>query len=309
MTGCRGEPAESRPSVDVEVGYATTREATGTTDPHRFFGPRVGELVHGTATVRLPHDPRRGARETGPAVRRSTLVAISPDAAPVTSEEVLVFVHGLDVSFEVAARCAAQLAYDLDYEGRVAFFAWPTSGTYGGDEVRALRSAGALRAWLTELAARARVHVLARSLGARAVTAALRALALEDAPPHFGEVILVTPDVAVDDFIEEIAPAIAPLTDRITVYASANDRSLHYDLEAEALGDTENGVPLDEHFETIDASAVDTSLLGHARGDGRRSVTQDIAALLAGAPRTTRIEQRIGRVTYWTLEGPPMAEE
>lgn len=290
----------------VEVGYATTRERTGASDPARFYGPRVGELERGTVTVRLPHDPRRGERATGARLHRSTLTAVSPGAAFAPEEEAVIFVHGLDVSFEDAARRAAWLAYDLDVEGRLGFFAWPSVGTYGGDEVRVLRAAASLRTWLVELATEERrVHLIAHALGARAVTAALSALSLEETVPQLGELILVAPDLDADEFVRDVAPQIRPFVARITVYASANERALHHDLDEDALGDTALGVRLDPRFETIDASAVDTSLLGHAFDDSRRSVVSDIGALLAGRPRE-RLEQHLGDATYWTLEGPPM---
>lgn len=307
--GCRGERAPLRPSVEVRVGYATTRERTGTSDPGRFYGPRVGELERGVVTVRLPHDPRRGARETGPPVHGTTVTAVTPGRGFAPEDEVVIFVHGLDVSFEDAARQAGQLAYDLGEEDRLGFFAWPSIGTYGGDEVRVLRAASALRTWIVELCADRRVHLIAHSLGARAVTAALSALSLEETAPHLGELVLVAPDIDADEFVTDVAPQIRPFVDRITVYASANERALHYDLEDEALGDVEHGVRLDPRFDMVDASAVDTSLFGHAFGDDRRSVVTDIAQLLAGEPREGRIEQRVGAATYWTLEGPPIGGE
>jgi len=287
------------------VGYATTREPTGVSDPARFYGQDVGSLRQGVATVQVPHDARNGERETAEARQRATLIGVRPGAG-VHGDEAVVFVHGFDVRFRGAARRAAQLAYDLGLEDRMAFFSWPSLGTYGGDEVRVLHAANALKDWIVELALQGTtVHLLAHSLGARAVVTALRALANEEAPPAFGHVVLVAPDVDADDFADEIAPAIAPLCERITVYASANERALHYDLDADAVGDTEEGVTLSEHFDTIDASAVNTSLLGHAHVDDRESVLTDIGALLRGEDRPWRLEQRIGQRRYWTLEPPP----
>jgi len=304
--GCQAELVPPRGSVEVAVPYATSRAPTGTTDPRRFYGPQPGPRALGVVRVRVPHDPRTGERETGEPVQRTTLTAVEPaDALPLDEGAILVFVHGFSVSFPNAARQAAQLAYDVSLEGRVALFAWPSASLYGGDEVRVLRAAVVLREWLEELAERdSPVHLIAHGMGARALATALRALARDEAPAHFGEVILVAPDIAADLFIDEMAAQIAPLAERVTVYASANERALHHDLEAEALGDTESGLPISPHFETIDASAVDTSLFGHALSPDRRSVVTDVAALLAGGPRH-RLEQHIGRATHWSLEGPP----
>ena len=315
VSGCTAEHVPPRPSVAVGVLYATSRARTGTTEPAtRFYGQRSGEREVGTAQVRVPHDPRMGPRETGEPLQRSMLESVSPRGTTgrdgqldrqLDGRDVLVFVHGYDVSFAGAARRAAQLAYDLDFDGEVGFFAWPSSGIYGGDEVRVLRAAVLLREWLDELADRARtVHLIARGLGARAAVEALRALSQDQAPSHFGEVALVVPDLDADTFIQQTAAQIAPLADRITVYASSHDRALRYDLDAEALGDTENGIALSEHFETVDASAVHTSLFGHAFVGDRNSVVTDLAALFSGGPRDMRLEQRVGQAVYWTLEAP-----
>ena len=308
--GCSPDLVEPRGSVEVVVPYATSRARTGTTDARRFYGPQPGEREVGVVRVRVPHDPRRGERETSDPLQRSTLISVEPgDTSSLDGETIVVFIHGFGVSFPNATRQAAQLAYDLDLEGHVALFAWPSAMMYGGDEVRVLRAATILRVWLDELTERASsVHLVAHGMGARALATALRALAADEEPPHFGEVVLVAPDIDADLFVDEIAAVIAPLVARTTVSASANERALHHDLEAEALGDTESGLPISEHFETIDASLVDTSLFGHTLSDDRRSVVADLAALLAGEARESRLEQHIGRSTYWSLEGPPAHE-
>jgi esterase/lipase superfamily enzyme len=62
-----------------------------------------------------------------------------------------VFTHGYNVSFEEAARRAAQLAFDLNFRGRVVLFSWPSCGSllgYGADEERALLSAHTFRGFL-----------------------------------------------------------------------------------------------------------------------------------------------------------------
>ncbi len=307
LVGCRPDLVAPRGSVEVVVPYATSRARTGTSDARRFYGPRIGSREVGVARVRVPHDPRRGARETGEAIQRTTLVAVEPGDLPsVEGRSIVVFVHGFGVSFANAARQAAQLAYDLGFEGRVALFAWPSSMTYGGDEVRVLRAAAVLHEWLDGLAGQAEmVHLVAHGMGARALAEALRGVARDENPARFGEVVLVAPDIDADLFVDEIAAEIEPIVRRITIYASANERALHHDLDAEALGDTESGLPISDRFETVDASAVDTSLFGHTLSSDRRSVVPDLGAVLSGESPGGRLEQRIGQATYWSLEGPP----
>ena len=45
--------------------------------------------------------------------------------------EVLVFVHGYNVTFGDALRQTAQLAFDLAFEGAPILYSWPASGNKG----------------------------------------------------------------------------------------------------------------------------------------------------------------------------------
>ena len=49
----------------------------------------------------------------------------------LTSEarDILVFVHGFNVTFEEAALRAAQIACNLQFPGTAAFFSWPSKGS------------------------------------------------------------------------------------------------------------------------------------------------------------------------------------
>ncbi len=47
-------------------------------------------------------------------------------------KDVLLFIHGFNVTFEEAMLRAAQLGYDLNFKGGVAAFTWPSLGSVGG---------------------------------------------------------------------------------------------------------------------------------------------------------------------------------
>ena len=304
---CSPDIEPSRGTVDVEILYATARERTGEPAAEHFYGGRRGGPEVGRALVRVPHDPRMGARELGEPARVAALASIEPlpqiasDAAAA-----LVFVPGFDVSFEGGARRAAQLGYDLEFEGQVVLFSWPSLGGYGGDEVEVLRSAPQLRDLIERLAEHVTtIHVVAHGMGVRTIAAALNALEVERSAVRIGELALVAPDVDAREFIDRIAPAIGGRVRRLTVYVSSRERALAHDVDDSALGDTVNGIPLGDQFETVDASAVGTSLLGHAYWGDRRSVVTDLRALLSGRDRDGLMEQRIGRATYRVIEPPP----
>ena len=52
-------------------------------------------------------------------------------ALPPGRSDILVFLHGYNVSFEEAALRAAQISCDLKFPGLSAFFSWPSQGTLG----------------------------------------------------------------------------------------------------------------------------------------------------------------------------------
>lgn len=304
---CSPDVEPLRGTVDVSILYATTRGRTGDPSAERFYGGGRGGPEVGRAHVRVPHDPRMGDRELGEPARVATLASIEP-LAQISSDApaALVFVPGFDVSFEGGARRAAQLGYDLEFEGQVVLFSWASLGGYGGDEVEVLRSAPQLRDLIERLHEQVgTVHVVAHGMGVRAIATALNSLELDHSAVHIGELALVAPDVDLREFIDRIAPAIGGRVERLTVYVSSGERALAHDYDGSLLGDTDNGVPLGDQFETVDASAVDTSLLGHAYWGDRRSVVTDLRGLLSDRDRDALMEQHIGRATYYVIEAPP----
>lgn len=70
---------------------------------------------------------------------------------------------------------------------------------------------------------------------------------------------------------------------RITVYASSNDRALQASAQYQGYqraGDTTPDVTIIEGIDTVDASATDTSLLGHSYFGDRRTLLADLYYLL-----------------------------
>ncbi len=134
----------------------------------------------------------------------------------------LVIVHGYNVTFEAAALRAAQLGFDLRIPGITAFFSWPSQGSiagYSADEVSAEASGAYLREFLADFLQQAGpdsvVHLLADTMGCRAVLSALDGFAGEFA--RFGQLILLGPDVD-SELMRLRAPALVRLCQRTTMY-------------------------------------------------------------------------------------------
>lgn len=144
-----------------------------------------------------------------------------------------VFIHGYNVTFNEAAMRTAQMAFDLQFQGVPLFYSWPSRGELSGyeaDQRSADASVKPLTEFLTRVATETgarRVHLVAHSLGNRALVGALAQLGQTAAKPaHFNQVVFAAPDIDAAQFANDIAPKIEPVVDRVTIYSSGSDLAL-----------------------------------------------------------------------------------
>lgn len=316
----------------VRVYYGTDRVRQEAGDLETFFGREQGNLSLGFCDVTVP-----SARNIGELPRPTILklefrenvdkhvvignISVSSRdefcaevrnrLARSNSSDCFVFIHGYNVTFAEAARRTAQLAVDLKFAGAPMFYSWPSQGRLRGylrDSTYVERAVPRLREFLTlvaqECGART-IHLVAHSMGNRALTNALREFVQPAAGiqslPTFREVILAAPDIDAAVFREQILPAIRPKAARITLYVSPRDRPLQ--ISRWLWGGTRMGhwgrQPI-EGVDVIDASTVDSSLMGHGYIGDNRSVIDDVYYLLDGKPADKRftISRRPGE-TFW----------
>ncbi|MET8195508.1 alpha/beta hydrolase [Micromonospora sp. NPDC005222] len=287
---------------EVEIAYATDRVPTGR--PGEFYGPgRDRTLRCGRAWVALPDDrrigelprPKRRWRlrfrrpgDTGLRLEESAsltaTVAGMRDRAP--GRDVLVFVHGYNVSFAEAVRRTAQLAYDVDFGGVPVLYIWPSAGSpaaYVADGAAADGTQRRFRTFLTSLLESTdggRVHVIAHSMGNRVLTEALSGLA----GYRLGHVVFAAPDLDAEQFRDRVAD-FSGTAERYTLYVNDSDLALaasgSYAL-ANAPRAGAGGIDelVLDGIDTIDASRVETGLLGHSYAMERRTVVSDIHLLI-----------------------------
>lgn len=311
------EPFETRSDdagfVRVEVFYATDRAQTGKTRPVRFYGSdRAQALEYGQLEVTIPRVHVPGAVEA-PSIWR---LEFSPDPAkhvmlqsvtPVErdaffasmntrledsgADDAFVFVHGYNVSFDAAAKRAAQLAYDMKFKGVPVLYSWPSKGATVGyiPDTAVVRLSGRrLTRFLEEMAERSgarTIHLIGHSMGNRALTDALELMALRRAPiaePVFDQVIFAAPDVDMGLFAEML-PTIRPLARRLTLYASDQDwaleasRKLHGNLPRAGQGGDQ--ALIHDHIDTIDMSELGDDMLAHSYVANDQSALLDISML------------------------------
>jgi esterase/lipase superfamily enzyme len=205
--------------------------------------------------------------------------------------DVLLYVHGYNVTFESAALRAAQLEVDLNAAGATAFFSWPSKGVTQGyladEEAIRISEKPLLRFMrlLHEKVQTRRIHVLVHSMGNRALAR------LADSFGHLrnpvlGEVVLAAPDVNVIEFKDQ-AKAYKAVASRTTMYASSGDRALLASKTIHAqqrAGQLPPPIVVDG-VHTIDVSNTDLSFMGHGYYGTCEAVLYDMHELfVAGLP-------------------------
>jgi esterase/lipase superfamily enzyme len=233
------------------------------------------------------------------------------------ARQAFVFVHGYNVEFESAVKRTAQIAFDLKFVGAPICYSWPSKGglaEYTRDESNVTWTVTHLEHFLNQVVHRTgarTVHLVAHSMGNRAVVQALERMALQQNPsePMFGQLVMAAPDVDAAEFRDRYAPAVMRMARHVTLYASANDRALV--ASTKVHGHTRAGLSgasmtVIEGIETVDVSPIDTSLIGHSYYGDNPLMIRDMQALVelnqpaAGRPWLERIA-RSPSLAYWVF--------
>jgi esterase/lipase superfamily enzyme len=212
--------------------------------------------------------------------------APGPDAAG--AHDILVFIHGFNVSFEAAARRAAQLAYDLDFTGVIVLYSWPSRGAvtgYTADTNSADWSTphfvNFVREMLPGIGAR-QIHVLAHSMGNQILARALDRLG-PSGGQRLGHVVFVAPDVD-DGVFGQLAGGFGDRAVSYTLYMSSKDLALRVSGivggHSRAGYDGRNPDSM-ARIEIIDASRLPkTDVLGHSGFAEDRTMLNDLKDII-----------------------------
>ncbi|MDX2111874.1 MAG: alpha/beta fold hydrolase [Verrucomicrobiota bacterium] len=227
----------------------------------------------------------------------------------------LFYLHGFNVSFEDAAIRAAQIGYDLNVQGATAFFSWPSRGSvtaYPADEATIETSERAITDFVVDFATNCgaeKVHVIAHSMGNRALLRALQRIAAKAetrGKVKFGQIFLAAPDVDRDLFLD-LALLYPEHSERTTLYASDGDLPVHLSAKL-------HDAPRAGYFKPytvapgVDTVAVpdfDIDLLGHsyfAQADALLHDMYDLIRLDATPGKRQRLMPGTdGSVSFWKL--------
>jgi esterase/lipase superfamily enzyme len=215
-------------------------------------------------------------------------------SAITDNKQMLVFVHGYNVTFTKAARQAAQLKFDLGFAGPVLMFSWASLGIpfgYPADEATAgwsVEHCEQLLKLLDGAPGVSAIHIVAHSMGGRIAAAALEKLVYPalHIQGRIQQVVLAAPDIDADTLLQ-IAPAVRKNASRVTVYGSDSDwairasRLFHW---AHRAGEGGTRIIVHDAFDSIDATEAGTGHLGHSYVTDSSSVLGDIHTLIRSNP-------------------------
>jgi esterase/lipase superfamily enzyme len=312
----------------VPIFFVTNRKGDAAQPlEQRYTGDCAQEVAYGRALVTIPKRSHRVGHverplpligreradrhvviaEEGHFNRDGFATSLAHDLASAQRKELLIFLHGYRVTFEEAARRAAQVANDIGFGGVVVLFSWPSAGTllaYFADEDSAAKSAAPLRALLRDLEGGpwSCVHLLAHSMGSRVMVSSLSGPEVGWTLP-IQNVVLVAADLDVELFQQQFPSLRARVRQDagglVTSYTSSADRALgvsswfHRGTRLGRVGDRPLPVA---GLETVDATATDSSLLGlhHGYFAEQRSLLTDLGLLLReGLPAVRRGLQNV----------------
>ncbi|MEM7811022.1 MAG: alpha/beta fold hydrolase [Planctomycetota bacterium] len=281
----------------------------------RDGGEGVADLRFGKATVsakgavslEVRRDPPVGRQRLGSYCVFEELRTRMAD----NSRDVLIGVHGFNVSFQEAVRWAARLSKTYAAANvEVVLFTWPSQGEllkYQNDRLHAQISGAAmaraikkfigflrsLRSVEDGVRCEREVHLLAHSMGCYVLRNALQEMTSwtpRSLPRIFGDIILAAADEDEDAFavVEKLA-RLPETAKRVHVYFNRGDRALQVsDVtkgHPDRLGAAGPAAPRTLHakISLVDCSRVVRGVTEHDYAWSDATVAADIAAMLRGS--------------------------
>jgi esterase/lipase superfamily enzyme len=321
----------------VRVFYATDRKPLVKPTGVQYGSERQigGELSYGTCIVSIPKKHKTGHLESPSYLRLEFrpnpdkhialletttldedyfLKAVSESVAKSAAKDAFIFVHGYNVTFEDAARRTGQFAFDLRFIGAPILYSWPAKGRvrdYLADEANVIWTVPHFERFLGLIADRSgamRIHVIAHSMGNRAVCDALKTLSSRRMGPNdvlLSHLVLAAPDIDAETF-RELAVALKQMSNHVTLYASSRDKAIQASQKLHE--NPRAGAPplvIVPGIESIDASGLGSDWLAHSYFSDNWPALSDIHALLSAdtpaAERFGLMPNSDGHDTYFVF--------
>ena len=328
---------------EVPVFFATNRNDTRDDNLNKRFGEYRSAPKYGIGTVAIPDDYPKAKQENY--MRWNLILTRDPEEQPAvldisrykstehfrqinqqlqesTDKTLLFFIHGFNVPFERIIRISAKLAYDLEIDGAVSFFSWPSEHNatrYSADEGHLLWAQSDINWYVDQLfrqTSAEQIIFMAHSMGSRAMVNAI----IEQFENHPEDIarsaalVFMAPDIDATVFSRDYAPQLTDFGIPVSLYVSSDDialsvsRVLHrYPRAGEAGPD----IVIVPGIDTIDATDSDADFLGHEYYFQGAQTIMDLYLWLAeGMPPELRGLEPVEteRGTYWKIVPAPNAD-
>lgn len=312
------------PRNPVQTRFTINEAQAVTYGTVRVNLPQIGN--HQRGNVETPKhfwnrlDPKKHffLEETSNLLSEAEVLQILMNSIKASENDLLVFVHGFDNSFEDAALRIAQLRMDAHFPGQVMLFSWPSLGkagqaAYREDEKRSERAIPHLAGVLKKLAInRSRlatpgdIHLAAHSMGNRVLLGALMELTRDPevkSMTPFGHIIYAAPDEVAQKFELEVKATSAFSKTRTLYYCSVDVAliaSQLLNMNINRAGQVLIPIP---GLDNINADQANTSILGHDYFVSANPLLSDIEVLLnfdrPPSNRPPLAMDRLVNYTFW----------
>jgi esterase/lipase superfamily enzyme len=217
------------------------------------------------------------------------LADVRASLASSRNRELVIWIHGFNVSFDQAMHRGAQVHHDVRFEGVWVTYSWPAPKNYVECEGNAVWTVPHLLETLELLTARSgakRIHVVAHGMGCRVALSAVSELGVKG-KRVLSQVVLCAPDIDAAVFWQQVAPRLPNVAERTVILVSSNDWALVAASKAHGyrrVGTDTSKRSMIPGIDTIDVSDRGTGLLGHSYYGDSPTILEDIRRILAGQP-------------------------
>lgn len=217
------------------------------------------------------------------------------DGITAAHSDVVLYVHGFNFSFDEATQIAMRLVQRTGIQAVPVAYSWPSLGrfsAYGVDYDRNEWTIEHLREFIRELVNAlpdgAVLHIVAHSMGNRAVLWALAGLNLPE--QHLGQLVMLAPDVDAEIFKDLVVHS-GPFR-RKTLYVSNHDLAIRaagwLRPNSPRAGDARSQYVVIKGMDTIDMSPIKAGKSGHSVYSYSQPLFDDLGALLKNEDPTAR---------------------
>jgi esterase/lipase superfamily enzyme len=319
---------------DFHYGRAYVSIPAGTNDnPVHQMGKIERPRIFESENIKL-HFMLRGLTELDQSTFEKDIANLTlPNTTHPNGKDAFIFIHGFNVNFNEAVMRAAQMAYDFRFLGAPVVYSWASrrsamiTGMQHDQDVNTATVDKLMEfVEIVQKQTAGTLHVVAHSMGNRALVVALKQLAklarelknrghnFEWRPGRtklFGEIVLAAPDVSKFLLEPKDAEAILEIADRITLYVS-DDRALAFARlfsGIKRIGEAGSGMFRSAAVETVNATGADQSFVGlhHSYPFEVQSVLADLRAVIVERAKPDSASRRLIRdaaTESWNLITP-----